>query len=171
AQRSAQAAKETTAKIEGAIRNTTQGVALTQKVSSTLNEITGKARQLDSLATEVATASREQTAGITQVSNAVSQMGMVSQSNAAVAEQSASAAQELSAQATEMKKTLAQLLTLVAGNHAALPVVAAPPATPTKVSVPTRTSRVAQASSAQHGINGHGPDRSSIPMDGDFENF
>ena len=115
AQRSAQAAKETAAKIEGAISKTAQGVNLSQKVTETLNIIVTKARQVDELATEVAGASREQTEGITQINAAVGQMDKVTQSNAASAEESAAAAEELNAQAQLMKQSVSELLELVGG--------------------------------------------------------
>jgi len=95
AQRSAQAAKETAAKIEGAIQKTAQGVHLSGKVAQSLNEIVGKTRQVDELASEVANASREQTQGIMQINTAVAEMDKVTQSNAANAEESAAAAEEL----------------------------------------------------------------------------
>ena len=119
AQRSAQAAKETTAKIEGAISKTGQGVEISNKVTQTLNEIVTKARQVDELAAEVAGASREQTQGITQINTAVGQMDKVTQSNAASAEESAAAAAELNAQAGAMKASVAELLELVGGNSQA----------------------------------------------------
>ena len=49
AQRSAQAAKETAAKIEGAINKTAQGVQINGKVAAALNDIVTKARQVDEL--------------------------------------------------------------------------------------------------------------------------
>ncbi len=113
AQRSAQAAKETTAKIEGAIGNTARGVGLSEKVSLVLNDIVIKARQVDELAAEVAVASREQTQGITQINGAVGQMDKVTQNNAANAEESAAAAEELSAQANTMKHSVSELMQLV----------------------------------------------------------
>jgi methyl-accepting chemotaxis protein len=116
AQRSAEAAKETTAKIEGAISKTAQGVEISSKVALTLNEIVAQIRQVDELVAEVAGASREQTQGITQVNTAVGQMDKVTQSNAANAEQSAAAAQELNAQAETMKHTVEELLKLVGGG-------------------------------------------------------
>jgi methyl-accepting chemotaxis protein len=118
AQRSAQAAKETAAKIEGAISNTARGVDLSAKVSVTLNEIVAKAREMDELAAEVAGASREQTQGIAQVNLAVGQMDKVTQGNAASAEESAAAAQELNAQAEVMKQVVGELLQLVGGTQA-----------------------------------------------------
>ena len=116
AQRSAQAAKETAVKIEGAISKTAQGVELTGKVAAALNEIVTKARQVDELAAEVATASREQTQGISQINSAVSQMDQVTQSNAASAEECAAAAAELDAQAAALKDSVAELLVLVGGE-------------------------------------------------------
>jgi len=117
AQRSAQAAKETATKIEGAISKTGQGVEISNKVADTLNEIVTKARQVDELATEVASASHEQTQGISQINTAVGQMDKVTQSNAASAEESAAAAQELNAQAEAMKAAVNELLHLVGGSN------------------------------------------------------
>jgi methyl-accepting chemotaxis protein len=117
AQRSAQAAKETAAKIENATSKTAEGVQITGQVSKTLNEIVSKTREVDELAAEVATASREQTDGISQINSAVGQMDQVTQSIAATAEESAAAAQELNAQADMMRVSVNQLLRLVDGNQ------------------------------------------------------
>jgi methyl-accepting chemotaxis protein len=116
AQRSAQAAKETAAKIQGAITNTAQGVEISGKVAAALADIVSRARRVDELAAEVATASREQSEGITQLNAAVSEMDTVTQSNAASAEQSAAAAEELKSQAGSMNQSVAELLTLVSGG-------------------------------------------------------
>src|SRR6185436_17915358 len=64
AQRSAQAARETTAKIEDSIKKSERGVVLNGKVASGLREIATKARQVDDLVAEIATASTEQNQGI-----------------------------------------------------------------------------------------------------------
>lgn len=117
AHRSAQAAKETSAKIEGAIGNTAQGVEISAKVARALEEIVSRVRLMDELISEVACASREQNQGISQVNSAVTQMDKVTQSNAANAEQSASAAEELNAQAEAMKASVAELLQLMGGRH------------------------------------------------------
>jgi len=115
AQRSAQASKETAAKIEGAITKTGQGVQISAKVAQSLNEIATKARQVDELAAEVANASREQSQSIEQINIAVGQMDNVTQSNAAVAEESAAAAEELNAQSAVLKDSVASLQQLVVG--------------------------------------------------------
>jgi methyl-accepting chemotaxis protein len=113
AQRSAQAAKETTSKIEGAISKTALGADLSGKVAESLEEIVVSSRKLDELVEEVASASREQTQGIAQVNTAVNQMDKVTQNTAASAEEGAAAAQELNAQAATMKSSVAQLMSLV----------------------------------------------------------
>ncbi len=115
AQRCAQAAKETAVKIEDAVQKSAAGVEISGKVARSLDEIVTKARQVDELAAEVATASREQSQGIDQVNTAVSQMDKVTQSNAANAEESASAAEELNAQADALKDAVTELQMLVGG--------------------------------------------------------
>jgi methyl-accepting chemotaxis protein len=178
AQRSAQAAKETAAKIEGAISKTGQGVEINRKVAETLNEIVTKARQVDELAAEVANASHEQTQGITQINTAVGQMDKVTQSNAASAEESAAAAQELNAQAETMKQSVAELLQLVGGNHQAVATKTVAPVRPkevhaartiTKTSAPARSNN-GHASATQTESVGMSH-RSEIPLEGDFKDF
>ncbi len=111
-QRAAQAAKETAGKIEGAIGKTAQGVTISNKVATSLEEIATRSRQVDELVVEIATASTEQNQGIGQVTQAVAQMDQVTQKNAASAEESASAAEELNAQALAMQDIVHQLLAL-----------------------------------------------------------
>jgi len=116
AQRCAQAAKETASKIEDAVQKSAVGAEISAKVAKSLEEIVGKARQVDEMAGEVAAASQEQSQGIAQVNTAVTQMDKVTQSNAANAEESAAAAEELTAQAESLKDAVADLLRLVDGQ-------------------------------------------------------
>jgi methyl-accepting chemotaxis protein len=177
AQRSAQAARETAAKIEGAIVNTTQGVELSGKVAQTLNDIVAKARQVAELVAEVDSASQEQTQGLTQINTAVCQIEKVTQSNAASAEESAAAAQELNAQANAMKESVAELLQLV-GKRLEYAAEAAP--------ARSTRSRPFQASGpvskAHPPVPGHSPAplakatagngrQRELPMVGDFKDF
>jgi ABC-type transporter Mla subunit MlaD len=75
-------------------------------------------RQVDELVAEIATASKEQDLGISQVNTAVSQMDKVTQSNAASAEESASAAEELNAQTITLRSVVADLQQIVSGKSA-----------------------------------------------------
>lgn len=131
AQRSAQSAKETAAKIEVAINKSEHGVRISGKVAVSLAEIVEKARKVDGLVAEIATASIEQTQGITQVNTAVSEMDNVTQGTAGTAEETAAAAEELSAQSRVMREGVGQLLRLVGGGGANRTYSAEPIAAPT----------------------------------------
>ena len=123
AQRTAQSAKETAARIENALTLTAQGVQLSQRVAGRLEEIVDKARQVDQLAAEVASASKEQSQGIDQINKAVGQMDKVTQANAAGAEQSAAAASQLEAQARTLESSVRDMTRLVTGNKIKSPFV------------------------------------------------
>jgi methyl-accepting chemotaxis protein len=185
AQRSAQAAKETAIKIEGAISKTAQGVEISTKVAQALDEIVTKARQVDELASEVASASRQQTQGITQINTAVGQMDQVTQSNAASAEESAAAAEELNSQAMMMKEAVSELTQLV-GDTATVPSALVPPgkAPASRKAGPQAGFQAAPVSFAaakssngngHHPAGGHHPApasrRGDIPLEGDFKDF
>ncbi len=116
AQRCAEAAKETAAKVEDAVQKSAKGADISSQVATSLEEIVGHARQVDELAGEVAHASQEQSQGITQVNIAVTQMDRVTQSNAAHAEESASSAEEMMAQAEALRQMVSELLQLVGGG-------------------------------------------------------
>ena len=174
AQRSAQAAKETAAKIEGAITKTGQGVAISSKVAAALGEIVTKVRQVDELVAEVANATREQTEGITQINAAVGQMDKVTQSNAANAEETAAAAEELNAQAETMKQSVTELLQLVKGKGGTTAGQGASPIRQAKAMV----KHIAPIKSRNGNGNGHAAPammidqrRSEIPLEGDFKDF
>jgi len=170
AQRSANSAKETAEKIEDSVARSEHGVQISAKVAQSLDEILAKARQVDGLVAEIATASNEQSQGIGQVTIAVSQMDKVTQGNAAGAEESASASEELSAQAEMMRDSVRSLQGLVGGGAAAAtsvaastapgpverPVARALTATKPQLQVPPRGSATpATASSAAANGNGH----------------
>jgi methyl-accepting chemotaxis protein len=118
AQRSAVAAKETADKIADATTRSAQGVELSVRVSAGLREILEKNREVDRLVAEVASASHEQSEGLSQINTAITQMDKVTQSNAASAEETASAAEELNAQSEELRLSSSQLAAL-AGTAAA----------------------------------------------------
>jgi len=111
--RSAQSAKETATKIEDSMKRSERGVEISERVAKSLGEIFERARQMDTLVAEIATASQEQTQGISQLNLAVSQMDKVTQSNAATAQETATAAEELTAQAIDLQKTTSELHDLV----------------------------------------------------------
>ena len=117
AQRSAQAARDTAAKIEDSIAKSQRGVQLNEKIEKGMAEIVTKVRQAAEISTQAVNGSREQRQGIEQVNVAVGQIGQVTQANAATAEESASAAEELNAQAESLEDAARKLLQLVDGRQ------------------------------------------------------
>ncbi|QOV91042.1 methyl-accepting chemotaxis protein [Humisphaera borealis] len=115
AMRSAEAAKTTSAMIEQSVQSARNGVAISGDVGKMLGEITLNVTRVNALVGEIAAASNEQSQGITQINNSVSQMDKVTQSNAAGAEETAAASEELSAQAAEMASTVRELISIVSG--------------------------------------------------------
>lgn len=117
AQRSAVSAKETATRIETAITKSERGVQISAKVSSRFAEIAERTRDVRRYVDDIATASNEQSRGVEQVTNAVTQMDRVTQGNAASAEECASAAEELSSQAGAMRDSVQNLRQLVDGGR------------------------------------------------------
>lgn len=129
AQRSATAAKETAVLIEAAVQQSAQGVAVNEKVITSVDtvavaaqevgkafdEIVQRVKEVDEQAAGIATASSEQSTGIQQINVAVSRLDKLTQSNAASAEESASASEELSSQASTVKDSIHQLQRMVGG--------------------------------------------------------
>lgn len=116
AQRSAQAAKDTTLLIEESIARSDDGKAKVDQVASAIRAITGEAGKVKSLVDGVSTGSQEQTRGIEQVARAITQMEHVTQKNAANAEQGAAAAEELNAQSESLKGVVRRLQSMVGGG-------------------------------------------------------
>jgi len=121
AQRSAQAARDTTDLIEESSRNAQSGAATLDLVAGAIAEITTSVNRVKALVDQVSAASREQTQGIDQVTQAVSQMEQVTQTTAATAEESAAASEELNAQAETTMQAVGELSRLVGQTRAASP--------------------------------------------------
>jgi methyl-accepting chemotaxis protein len=116
AQRSAEAARNTTELIEKAQTHSDNGVRVSNEVAAILNEIVGAALKVSQLAESVSASTEEQARGIDQVNQAVAQMNGVTQANAASSEEAASASEELSAQAEELNHIVEQLAAIVGGG-------------------------------------------------------
>ena len=120
AQRSASAAKETAAKIEDSIKKSQYGVVVSGKVSQSLSEILGRAKKLDELVREITVGSKEQSEGIHQVTEAITQLDQLTQQNAATAEESASASTELKASADQLDRTIGTVIQVIGSGSDAI---------------------------------------------------
>jgi methyl-accepting chemotaxis protein/methyl-accepting chemotaxis protein-1 (serine sensor receptor) len=141
AQRSAQAAKDTSALIEESIASSKNGTARLDRVTQAIAAITGRAQKVKILVDQVQTASDEQTHGIDQIAKTVAQMEQVTQSTAASAEETASVGEELAAQTQSLNELAARLRIMVEGHLM--------PATPAPQAV--RTRGILSASGANGG--------------------
>lgn len=104
AQKSAEAAKETTAMIENSIDKVKLGTDIANNTEHALKEIVASITKSTELVSEIASASNEQASAIAQVNQAIEQVSEVTQTNSATAEESASASEELSSQAEMLKQ-------------------------------------------------------------------
>ncbi len=105
--RSAEAAKEIKTLINASVERVEQGTALVDQAGSTMTEVVGSIRRVTDIVGEISAASREQSAGVSQVGEAVTQMDQVTQQNAALVEEMAAAASSLKSQALDLVQTVA----------------------------------------------------------------
>ncbi|MCO4891358.1 methyl-accepting chemotaxis protein [Cupriavidus sp. WGtm5] len=106
AQRSASAAKEIEALISESGQRVESGTRLVAEAGQTMGEIVQAVRRVTDIMNEIGAASQEQTSGIDQVSQAVTQMDQVTQQNAALVEEAAAAAGALEEQAQKLKNVV-----------------------------------------------------------------
>ncbi|MFP3753829.1 methyl-accepting chemotaxis protein [Cupriavidus sp. SIMBA_020] len=99
AQRSSSAAKEIGELINSSVRQVQDGAKQVEVAGKTMDDIVGAVRRVTDIMGEISAASEEQTAGIEQVSLAITQMESVTQQNAALVEQASAAAESLMQQA------------------------------------------------------------------------
>ncbi|WP_342051184.1 MULTISPECIES: methyl-accepting chemotaxis protein [unclassified Cupriavidus] len=106
AQRAANSAKEIRTLISQSVDRVASGNALAGQTADTMHEIVAAVRRVTSMMDEISTASHEQSSGIAQVNQAVTQMDQVTQQNAALVEEAAAAAQALHEQALRMERSV-----------------------------------------------------------------
>ena len=106
AQRSAVAAKQSSDLIQNSVQKVRAGTAFVNETGNALKEIVTSVAQVGELVAQIASASTEQTAGIDQVNQAVTQMDDITQQNAALAEQAAAGSIAMSEQSTNMTHLL-----------------------------------------------------------------
>ncbi|WP_271010171.1 methyl-accepting chemotaxis protein [Paucibacter sp. B51] len=107
AQRSADAAKEIKTLISASVERVEQGTVLVDRAGTTMTEIVGAIKRVSDIVGEISAASSEQSSGIAQVGEAVTQMDKVTQQNAALVEESAAAAESLRLQAAQLVQAVA----------------------------------------------------------------
>jgi len=102
AMRAKEAATKTEALIRQSVTQAGEGEVTARQVAGKLGEIVAGVSKVSDIVSEIAVAAKEQTTGIDQVNQAIAEMDKVTQQNAASAEESSSAASELNGQAEEL---------------------------------------------------------------------
>jgi len=106
AQRSAAAAKEIKQLIDDSVQKVNAGSALVDQAGSTMTQIVASVKQVADLMAEIAAASHEQSQGIGQVNQSITEMDDTTQRNAALVEQAAAAAKSLQDQAAQLAQAV-----------------------------------------------------------------
>jgi methyl-accepting chemotaxis protein len=121
--RSADAAKEIKNLINDSVQRVGQGTALVDQAGVTMTEVVSSIRRVTDIMGEISAASSEQSLGVAQVGEAITQMDQATQQNAALVEEMAAAASSLKSQAQELVQTVA-VFTLGDGGTPSRPAFA-----------------------------------------------
>lgn len=104
--KSADAAKQTSALIEGSAGDVQQGSDIANATAGELSEVASQVNLVGETIQKIDKASSEQALAITQITQGVDQVSAVVQTNSATAEESAAASEELSAQSDSLTKLI-----------------------------------------------------------------
>lgn len=107
AQRSATAAREIKSLIDVSIEKVRAGTALTDDAGANMAEVISAVNRVTQVIREISVATHEQSGGIGQAAQALTEMDGISQQNAALAEQTAAAVVNLAQQAHHLAAALA----------------------------------------------------------------
>jgi aerotaxis receptor len=118
AQRSAGAAREIKTLIGDSVGRVEAGSKLVDDAGKTMAEIVDSVKRAATIMSEISSSSLEQSAGIEQVNEAITQMDEITQQNAALVEQAAAAAGTMQEQAVNLSQ-LVGVFKLTAGEAAA----------------------------------------------------
>ncbi|WP_417315941.1 methyl-accepting chemotaxis protein [Enterobacter sp.] len=126
ASRSANAAKEIESLINESVTLIDQGSGEVVAAGNTMNEIVEAVKRVTDIMLEIAAASDEQSRGIEQVSQAISEMDKVTQQNASLVEEASAAAASLEEQGARLTEAVGAFR--LNGTTAGRPVASAPAA-------------------------------------------
>ncbi|MDR3393284.1 MAG: methyl-accepting chemotaxis protein [Sulfuriferula sp.] len=104
AQRSAAAAKEIKLLIDDSVEKVEQGNKQAAQAGTTMGEVVSSVQRVTDIMSEITAASREQSQGIEEINQAITQMDETTQQNAALVEEAAAAAKSLQDQASHLEE-------------------------------------------------------------------
>ncbi|MNB91045.1 Methyl-accepting chemotaxis protein III [compost metagenome] len=107
AQRSAQSAKEIENLIQESVEHVDSGFTLVSGAGEAMSRIETSVAQVRDIMSEIAAATDEQSRGISQIAQAMTEMDTTTQQNAALVEESSAAASSLEDQAVQLEQVVA----------------------------------------------------------------
>ena len=144
ARRSAEAARDISAKIDNSLRRSEEGEHANARISECmgtlmvrsdevrmrLEDILNRVKEMENVIAQIVVASREQALGVGQCSSAAGQVDKITQANAASAEETASAAEELNKYAKSLADSVVGLVEFIGGQTDTFIANASPKPTP-----------------------------------------
>ncbi|WAW89516.1 methyl-accepting chemotaxis protein [Xanthomonas citri pv. malvacearum] len=106
AQRSSGAAKEIKGLIDDSVHKVAEGSALVRKAGATMADIVASVQRVTDIMGEISAASQEQSSGIEQVNQTITQMDETTQQNAALVEEATAAARSMEEQAGHLAEAV-----------------------------------------------------------------
>jgi methyl-accepting chemotaxis protein len=107
AQRAAEAAKDIKEVISNSVGKVDEGAKLVQSAGAAMEEIVTQVKRVGAIIGEIASASKEQSDGITQVNQAVTNIDQITQQNAALVEEATAAARSMEDQSEALVRSVA----------------------------------------------------------------
>ncbi|CAN7463396.1 methyl-accepting chemotaxis protein [Pseudoduganella sp. LjRoot289] len=107
AQRSASAAKEIKDLINDSVQKVDSGNVLAADAGKAMSDVVDSVKRITSIMSEIVLAAQEQSTGIEQVNQAITQIDEMTQQNAALVEQAAAASESLKLQASALSQAVA----------------------------------------------------------------
>ena len=117
--RAAEATQESDGLIERSQAASREAEQVGAAVAARFGQILGRSREIDALISELSTSAGKQSESVASLSQAVDQIGRVTESNAVSAAETAAASTELAAQADASTGLAKQLLAIVEGGRVA----------------------------------------------------
>lgn len=106
AQKSADAAQETTTLIQSSLHHVSQGKEIAKHTDAAFHDVAEASQHILDMVAKIAQASREQADSISQISLGIDQISAVVQTNSATSQESAAASEQLSSQANVMNNLI-----------------------------------------------------------------
>ena len=174
--RSNEAASSTAALIESTVHKVGSGEKIVQQTNNAFSEVARIGNSVGEIVGEITAASNEQAKGIEEINKAMTEMGTVTDRNAATAEESAAASSELAGQAEQLQNIVMDLHGILNGTGGGAGFVSRKQKRVKKDSV--KPSRPARASSRREQVRIEAPRKEKnraedmIPFDDDdFQDF